>query len=466
VCADAGFNLQESGAQLASVDATLSIPGFVAGRDSLGAQPLARALDVECPDVARVISMFEPSWTKASGVLSAHVAPVGTAGDFRLSGRVALENARVDLPSGLRLRDAQMTLVSDGNGTVSMDGAVTSGGGRVVVKASSARSEKGWLKGSFTARGERFQAVNQPEAQVFISPDLDVQLAGRVAFVTGRVGVPYARIETAEVPATAASTSNDVVFVEDTLATKTKWQVKTQVRVELGDSVTFNGFGLRARLAGSLAVDDERGRPTRGTGEIQIMDGRYRAFGNELRIDPGRFVFGGGPIDNPGLDIRAYRGLTTQNVMAASSGEIVGMKLFGTLRRPEFSVFSNPPMSQSEIMSYLVMGRPLTTGDDQSALANAALMLGMQQGGGMMGDVGKKFSIDEVYFDAGSDIKETSFVAGKYLSPKLYVSYATGLFENTNTFRARYSLTSKWTLQTESGKESGTDLLYWFEQGK
>ena len=116
-------------------------------------------------------------------------------------------------------------------------------------------------------------------------------------------------------------------------------------------------------------------------------------------------------------------------------------------------------------MSYLVMGRPMSTGDE-SALANAALLLSMQQGSGVMGDVGKKFALDEVYFESGADIKETAFVAGKYLSPKLFVSYATGLFENTNTFRARYSLTNKWTLQTESGTESGTDLLYWFEHGK
>ena len=75
-------------------------------------------------------------------------------------------------------------------------------------------------------------------------------------------------------------------------------------------------------------------RPTQGTGEIQIVDGKYRAFGNELTIDPGRFVFGGGAIDNPGLDVRAYRGLTAQQNVMTGSGEIVGVNLRGTLRRP------------------------------------------------------------------------------------------------------------------------------------
>ncbi|HEX6789836.1 MAG TPA: translocation/assembly module TamB domain-containing protein, partial [Candidatus Krumholzibacteria bacterium] len=422
-------------------------------------------IDVDCRNIAPVMAMVEPSLSEASGTLTAHIEPVGTAGNFRWMGRVALEDARVNLRSGLRLRDVDMTLVSDGEGKIALDGAATSGGGRVVVKANSARSEKAWLNGSFTVKGERFQVVNQPEARIFVSPDIDVQVADRVARVTGRVGVPYARIEVAEVPASAVSASDDVVIVEDTLATKLAWQVQTDVNVELGDSVSFAGFGLQAKLAGSLAVHDERGEPTRGTGEIRIVEGKYRAYGNELRIDQGRFIFGGGNIDNPGIDIRASRGLTTQNVMAGS-GEVVGVNLRGTLQRPEITLFSNPPMSQSEIMSYLVLGRPLDSSGDQSALASAALLVGMQRGTGVAGDIGKKLSLDEAYIEAGSGMKETSFVAGKYLSPKLYVSYATGLFEKTNTFRVRYSLSRKWTLQAESGKDSSTDLLYWFERGR
>lgn len=467
VSARVDFNLTHANTRTAVVTGEISIPGFVAGRDSLGAQPLEGSINAECADIGPVLAVFAPALLKSSGKFSAQLTPKGTAGDFRIVGRAALEKARFDLARGLRLRDTEITMSSDGEGRVSLDGGMTSGGGRVTFQASSARSENGWVTGTFTVKGERFQLINQPDAQVFLSPDLQVNLADRVAVATGSVRVPYARIETTQVPASAVSPSNDVVIVEDTLATKRALQVRTQVRVVLGDSVTFNGFGLRGRLAGSLMVDDERGRPTRGTGEIQIVDGKYRAFGSELTIDPGRLVFGGGPVDNPGIDVRAYRGLTTQNVMGASSGDIVGMNLRGTLRKPEFSVFSNPPMSESEIMSCLLTGRaPATSSSgEQSALAGAVSMIGMQQGSQLAGDLGKKLSVD-AYLEAGAEAHETSFVAGKYLSPKLYVSYAAGLFDNTNTFRARYSLARKWTLQAESGKYDSTDLLYWFERGK
>jgi translocation and assembly module TamB len=90
----------------------------------------------------------------------------------------------------------------------------------------------------------------------------------------------------------------------------------------------------------------------------------------------------------------------------------------------------------------------------------------MQKGSGIAGGIGEKFALDEAYIEGGDDVNETAFVAGKYISPKMYVAYVAGLFEKTNTFRVRYSLDRKWTLQAESGDESSTDILYWFERGK
>jgi translocation and assembly module TamB len=142
---------------------------------------------------------------------------------------------------------------------------------------------------------------------------------------------------------------------------------------------------------------------------------------------------------------------------------MVGVNIRGTLRKPVLSFFSNPPMSQNEIMSYLLTGHALS--GDQSAMAGVAMLLAMQQGQQFAGDIGKKMSV-ETYLETGEKEGEASFVAGKYLSPKLYVSYAAGLFEHTNTFRTRYSLTGHWTLQAESGRYDSTDQLYWFERGK
>ncbi len=51
-------------------------------------------------------------------------------------------------------------------------------------------------------------------------------------------------------------------------------------------------------------------------------------------------------------------------------------------------------------------------------------------------------------------------VLGRYLNPRLYVSYGISLTEQLNTFKARYTLGDHWTLRAEVGQAQGADLVY------
>jgi len=59
---------------------------------------------------------------------------------------------------------------------------------------------------------------------------------------------------------------------------------------------------------------------------------------------------------------------------------------------------------------------------------------------------------------------ETSLVLGKYLSPRLYVSYGISFTEQLNTLKLRYSLSDRWTVKTEVGTARGADLVYTIEK--
>jgi translocation and assembly module TamB len=61
-------------------------------------------------------------------------------------------------------------------------------------------------------------------------------------------------------------------------------------------------------------------------------------------------------------------------------------------------------------------------------------------------------------------LNETSLVIGRYLSPRLYVSYGTSITETLNTFKLRYTLGDHWTVKTEIGTASGADLVYSIER--
>ena len=121
-------------------------------------------------------------------------------------------------------------------------------------------------------------------------------------------------------------------------------------------------------MAGRLFIEEAPGQPTRGTGTIRVVEGRYRAYGQRLDIENGRFLFTGGPVTNPGLDLRAVR---------RSNTVLTGIIVKGRLEHPRLELFSVPAMGQTDILSYLLLGRPLesTTGDEGAMMAKAALAL-------------------------------------------------------------------------------------------
>jgi len=81
--------------------------------------------------------------------------------------------------------------------------------------------------------------------------------------------------------------------------------------------------------------------------------------------------------------------------------------------------------------------------------------------------MGEKIGVDEVEVSSEpGDTNSASLLVGKYLTPKLLVSYGVGLFEPVSTLRLRYTLSSKWKLVGEASElRSGADLFYVIESG-
>ncbi|MEA3243822.1 MAG: translocation/assembly module TamB domain-containing protein, partial [Pseudomonadota bacterium] len=187
-------------------------------------------------------------------------------------------------------------------------------------------------------------------------------------------------------------------------------------------------------------------------------------YGQNLDIRTGRLLFAGGPITEPGLEIEAVR--------RPAPGILVGVRARGSMRKPDFSLFSEPGMSQSDQLSWLVLGRPLesdTSSQDRNSLNQAAILLGLGGGLALTEEFGEKLGIDEISIESDPDdeTNQASLLVGKYLSPKLFVSYGVGIFEPVSTLRLRYALGSKWKLVGESSAlRSGADLFYVIEVGK
>ena len=102
-------------------------------------------------------------------------------------------------------------------------------------------------------------------------------------------------------------------------------------------------------------------------------------------------------------------------------------------------------------------------------MAQAASSLGAAGGEFLMKKIGNTFGIEDVRIETGkvkstdgtlTNAQQATVVLGKYLSPKLYISYGVGTVDRINTLRLRYQLSRRWTIEAESGLYQGTDILY------
>jgi len=298
-------------------------------------------------------------------------------------------------------------------------------------------------------KGSRLPINVEPYATLEAAPDLRIQMNGERLAVVGKVFIPKGAIVVRQLPPSTVKLSDDVVIVgNQTEQGKTPLPMAIDIDVEVGqEKLTFNGFGLSANLAGHVHIGDNL--DTRG--ELALNDGRYNAYGQRLTIRRARLLFAG-PISQPYLDIEAIR--TTGDVIA-------GIRLTGNAEQPTSEVFSEPTMSQEQALSYLVLGRPLGNGgEDSNMLAQAALGLGLMGSSGVTSKLATDLGIEDFQLDTQGSGDATSVVASGNISEKLSLRYGVGVFEPANTIALRYLLSKRLYLEVASGVASSLDLFY------
>jgi translocation and assembly module TamB len=241
----------------------------------------------------------------------------------------------------------------------------------------------------------------------------------------------------------AAKTSPDVVVVDaEQTRKKDAAPIFADVTVKLGDAVKLKGFGLDGGLEGQLAVTDHPGKQTTGRGEIRVS-GTYKAYGQDLTIQTGRLQFAGTAIDNPGLDLRAIRKIDDEIT--------AGLRVQGTAQVPVLTVYAEPAMEQAEALSYLITGKPLSAlkSGEGDMVGTAARALGSATGDLLAKSVGARLGVDAGVSDNAA-LGGAALTVGKFLSPKLYLSYGVGLFVPGEVITLRYILSKRWNLEAQS----------------
>lgn len=307
-----------------------------------------------------------------------------------------------------------------------------------------------WSQGldmDLAVRGTDLPVSVEPYANLEVTPDLALRMADQKLSVSGKVQVPRGAIVIRQLPPSTVKLSDDTLIVGAPPKEQGGPHLAMDVDVLVGqDKLTFSGFGLSAELAGQVHIGDDM--DTRG--ELSLNKGRYRAYGQKLSIRRARLLFAG-PIDQPYLDIEAIRKV---------DDVIAGLRLTGNAEQPRSEVFSEPAMSQEQALSYLVMGRPLSTGEDSNMLGEAALALGLAGSAPITGEVARQLGIKDFELGTEGTGTSTSVVASGQLSERLSLRYGVGVFEPANTIALRYLLSKKVYLEAASGLASSLDIFY------
>ncbi|WP_419419027.1 translocation/assembly module TamB domain-containing protein [Legionella sp. D16C41] len=466
----------------------LNLPHFNYFKGNLKEQDVNANLKLIVNSLA-FLNNLSPEINNLQGQLEANLKIAGTIGKPSVDGEVQLAKASIAMPSlGINLNPIQLTL-SSSNKKWQAQGEVYSQNVPLSIKGNGEFAPL--IKGMLTLQGEQVPLIQSKEYLINVSPNIALEFTPTELKLRGQVLVPKATIKP-QTFSSSVSLTDDVVFVDKKQSTN-PFNLDTDVRIDMGDNVMLSVKGLQGHLTGGINLRQFPKGPLTATGELDVKDGKYQAYGQDLTIEKGQLLFGG-LIDNPVISVRAVRKFnnTNSNTLAGSNRlfdfkssnvqtldfgkqTTVGIEVNGRLSSPKVELFSVPStISQADILSLLLTGRPANQADKSGAqlilAAVSALNLDSGSGGTQLlsqlkRGLGVDFNIENnIQYDqkTNQSTDSTSLVIGKSLSKRLYLSYNVGLAKaDTNVLTLKYLLNKFFSVQVNaSSAGSGIDLLY------
>jgi translocation and assembly module TamB len=268
--------------------------------------------------------------------------------------------------------------------------------------------------------------------------------------------------------------SSDVVIVgdnDDNKTSVTPWN--GDITIGMGRYFSFEGAGARGRLAGRVQVQASATDLPRASGSVNLVNGRYDAYGQQLTIERGIFNFQG-LLENPALNILAMRrGMQVD----------AGVEITGFAQAPKIRLVSEPTVPDAEKLSWLVLGRaPDQEGSDASVLMGAVGAIFGNDMNSAGQNVKQTFGIDDLSVHSGtlgqgqnmnsriaplsnSNQSGQVLTVGRQLTKQLRLSYEQALGTTGNLVKLTFKLTNNVSLVGTSGSDSALDMFYSFAFG-
>ena len=401
-----------------------------------------------------------PGW-RLAGALETTAKVSGTFGKPQLDGQLSGQGLAVrNLLQGVNISDGQVLVKLDGDTAKIERFTLRAGDGSATITGGVTLGPKLQVaQGRLELKAERLRVLGRVDRTVIASGQAVALLQNDRLQLDGKFRIDEGRFDASS--SDAPSLDDDVtVRRADTPDERqaaaelppAKRSFVLGVDIDLGNNLRVRGRGLDTGLRGQLRLTTPGGRLA-VTGVVSTDGGTYAAYGQKLEIERGIIAFSGA-YDNPRLDVLALRPNIDQRV---------GVAITGNVLTPRVRLYAEPDLSDSEKLSWLVLGRaPDGLGrNDTALLQRAAVALLSGEGEAPTDALMRNLGIDEVSLRQGDgDVRETVITVGKQLSRRWYLGYERGVNATTGTWQLIYRIAQRFTLRAQSGEDSALDLIW------
>jgi len=421
------------------------------------ASPLRGNIKAHVADMNVWGAWLPPGW-RLGGELRTDLALSGRWGDPKLTGdltatRLSIRNALEgvyghDGEAVIRLTGEQARIerfhLVGGNGTLDVSGSMRLGAvplARLQLQAA------------------QFQLLGRIDRKIVTTGNLALQLGEDAIKVDGKLGIDEGLFDLSKGDAPSLDSDVEVVNASaptddgssspDAAAPRASRSTRLDLTVDLGDHLRLRGRGIDTTLKGALQISSPNGLLT-VRGAVRTAGGQYVAYGQKLDVTRGEITFNG-PVNDPRLDILATR---------PNLDIIVGVAISGSALAPHVKLVSEPDMSDSDKLSWLMLGRAPETvgGADTALLQQAAMALLAGEGEAPSDQILKRLGLTDFAVgqrtDAESNTKQTVVTLGRQISKRVYLGFEQSVTNVSSNLQLIYRIAQRLTVRAQAGREA------------
>lgn len=382
--------LRLDGRPVLAGDASLPLDlALVAGRPRQRTEPLSGRIVSEQTDLRLLESMF-PDVKRARGQLSTDVRLTGTWERPRFQGQLRVDSGALSLENlGIRLEQAQADIGLSGDTIQIRRFGAISGAPRDSLGITGFVRITEIAKPSFNLRlaANNFLAIDKPRTtSITLTTTTPITLRGSSESlrIGGAVRIDRGRVfirALAQRRALDLSESFDIIDttrfgVNGLLPGSSSDAMRNlqvdNVRLSIGDDVWLRSPEANLKLGGQLRLTRALSRDGSGarlalSDSLTVERGTYQLNLGIARpgfaVERGVVRFYGDPDLEPTLDISALHTVRETRANSNRQDVLIRVNIGGTIDRPTLTLSSadNPPLPESDMLSYLVTGEPAYT---------------------------------------------------------------------------------------------------------